>query len=271
MKILFSNIKKSIARILTFFDLYINYPGLRFETQIIRKKFEWNTSGIVIVCIGDSNTFGWNNSYRSSYPVLLEEKLKSEGIKVRVINCGIGGDTISDCTRRLEKDVLFFKPGAVIINFGFNDAMLLKIKRNNKNKKKSNLLYLLNDDYYKIRTDLKKFRHLFEKIVKELQENHIKVILTGLYEVKKIKTGMFYKEKKELAELQNKIFREYDNCIKDIALKNNTVFFDLWNNLNNYEKIENCLQDDGFHLDYEGYKLIAGYLSGVIVKNCFLK
>jgi lysophospholipase L1-like esterase len=74
-----------------------------------------------------------------------------------------------------------------------------------------------------------------------------------------------------LAALQNEAYKEYDDCIKDMSLKKSTDFLDLWNNLNNYEKIKCCLQKDGFHLGSEGYELIAENLSGIIVKNCFLK
>ena len=271
MKILFFLIKIFIAKILAFFNFYINYPGLRFETRNIRKKYIKTASEVTIICIGDSNTFGWNNKYQSSYPVLLENNLKSCGVKAKVINCGIGGDTISGAVKRLKKDVLFFKPAVAIINFGFNDARLFKIKRNNKIKKKSNLLYLLDNDRYGTKTDMENFRYLFEKIIKKSHESKIKVILAGLYKVNKIKTGIFYKGKKEMVDLQNDAYKEYNDCIKDIALKNNIHFLDLWNNLNNYEKINCCLQKDGFHIGIEGYKLIADNLSSILSKNCFLK
>lgn len=256
---------------MAFFNFNMNYPGLRFETRKIKKKYNTAASGITVICIGDSNTFGWNNKYQSSYPVLLENKINTCGVKARVINCGIGGDTISDAVKRLESDVLFFKPAFAIINFGFNDAKLFKIKRNNNIKKKSNSLYLLNNDCYSSRTYREDFSYLFEKIIEKLQKSQIKVILAGLYKVNKIKTGIFYNGKKELVDLQNEVYKEYDDCIKDIALKNNTAFLDLWNNLNNYESIKCCLQNDGFHIGNDGYKLIADNLSRIIVYNCFLK
>jgi lysophospholipase L1-like esterase len=271
MRILLFIIKIFIAKILTFFNLHINYPGLRFETLKIKKKYMVNTSGVTVICFGDSNTFGWNNRYQFSYPALLENKIKSCGVKAQVINCGIGGDTISDAVKRLENDVLFFKPEFAIINFGFNDARLFKTKRNNNIKKKSNSLYSLNNNCYGLKTDKKNFRYLFEKIIKKLQKSNIKVILVGLYKVNKINTGFFYIDKKELAALQNEAYKEYDDCIKDMSLKKSTDFLDLWNNLNNYERIKCRLQKDGFHLGNEGYELIAENLSGIIVKNCFLK
>jgi lysophospholipase L1-like esterase len=264
-------IKTSIAKVLSIFNFYINYPGLRFETRNLKKSYNSSSSGITIVCIGDSNTFGWNNRYHNSYPALLEDNLRSEKIEASVINCGIGGETIKDGINRIEKDVLFFKPELAIINFGFNDARLFKIERNNNLKKKSNPIYLLNGDYYFIKTGMEDFRDTFNKFIKKLQGNSVKVILAGLYKVNKIKKGIFYSSSKELVDLQNDVYGEYDICIKDIASKNNISFLDLWNNLNNYEKIKNCLQIDGVHVGREGYKLIAEKLSGIIIKNCFLK
>ena len=271
MNLLSFLIKIFIAKVLAYFNYYINYPGLRFETIKIKKNYKKTASGKTVLCLGDSNTFGWNNKYQLSYPFLLENNLRSQEVKAKVINCGIGGDTVSDAIKRLGRDVLFFKPDFTIINFGVNDARLFKIKRNNKIKIKSNLIYLLNDDYYSMKTDIESFRYLFEKIIKILQKRSIKVILAGLYKINKIKASIFYNEGKELIDTQNKVFEEYNNCIKDMALKNNTLFLDLWNNLNNYEKIKNCLQNDGFHIGIDGHKIIADKLYGVIVKNCFLK
>ena len=272
MKVFFFLIKIFIAKFLAYFNFYVNYPGLRFETINIKQKYiETGGSGKTIICIGDSNTFGWNNRYRHSYPVLLENNLKSQKTEVKVINCGIGGDTIYDGLRRLRRDVLFFKPDLTIINLGTNDARLFKIKRNNKTKIKSNSVHLLKKDCYSTEVDLENFSELLEKFIKILQKNKIKVILTGLYKVNKIKTGFFYKEEKELIDIQNSVYEKYNSCIKEAALKNNTLFLDLWNKLNNYEKIKNYLQDDGFHINLRGQKFIADNLSGIIVRNCFLK
>jgi lysophospholipase L1-like esterase len=202
---------------------------------------------------------------------LLENKIKANGIKIKVINCGIGGNTISDAAKRLEDDVLFFKPAFVVINFGFNDARLFKIKRNNNIKNKSNSLYLFDKNYYTPKTGKEEFRNVLENIIEKLQGNHINVILTGLYKVNKIKTGIFYNSKKQLVDLQNKVYKEYDSCLNEVSIKKDTAFLDLWNKLNNYEKIKSYFQKDGFHLGDSGYKLIADNLSDIIVKNCFLK
>jgi len=264
-------IKIFISKILYFFNLNLNYPGLRYETLSIKKKFKEDASRITVICFGDSNTYGWNMRYRCSYPALLENIIKTCGSKIEVVNCGIGGNTVTDAAKRLEEDVLFFKPVSVIISFGFNDARLLKIKRNNKNKNKSNSLYLIDNDYFTVKTGKDEFKNILENIIEKLQKNHINIILAGLYKVNKIKVGIFYNNKKHLVDLQNKIFKKYDNLLKEISFKKNIYFLDLWKKLDNCEKIKSYFQEDGFHLGNDGNKLIADSLSSIIVRNCFLK
>lgn len=264
-------IKIFISKILSFFNFHLNYPGLRFETLSIKKKYKADASSITIICFGDSNTFGWNTRYDSSYPALLEDKIKTSGLKVKVVNCGIGGNTVSDADKRLQEDVLFFKPAFVIISFGFNDARLFKIKRNNKNKNKSNSLYLLDNEYFTLRINKEEFKNKLENIIEKLQKNNIGIILAGLYEVNKIKSGIFYIKRKQLVSLQNKVFKEYDILLKEISSRKNIFFLDLWNKLNNYEKIKSYFQEDGFHLGNEGHRLIADNLFSNIARNCFLK
>ena len=271
MDLLLFLLKRFIAKVLEFFNFYINYPGLRFETLKIKNSYSKTDSCKTVLCLGDSNTFGWNNKYQFSYPFLLESNLKSRGIEAKIINCGIGGETISDALKRIERDINFFKPDYTIINFGINDAMLFKIKRNNKIKIKSNSVYLINNYRYIVKTEIENFRSLIEKTIKILQGSSIIIILAGLYKVNKIKDGSFYNGEKELLDVQNRVFEEYNSCIKGESLKNGALFLDLWNNINNCEKIKNCLQDDGFHIGIEGHKIIADKLSGAIVKNCFLK
>jgi len=263
----FQFFKKSVAKNLCKFNIYFNYHGLRFETINIKKRYANNKEGSLIVCIGDSNTFGWNYKYQMSYPQILERNLNSYISNIKVINCGIGGDTVIDGFKRYENDILFFNPETAIINFGFNDGMLFKLYRNNNTIKKSNLLYELNNNYYSLKVKDEIFVSYLEKLIKNLKSNFINVILIGLYKINKIKTGCIYSDNKKLVNLQNLIYKEYDNLIKKLAIKNGIVFFDLWNKLNNYEKIKNYFQDDDFHLNITGYKLLADSLCEIILEK----
>ncbi len=97
---------------------------LRAETRAItweniRDKYR-------VVCFGDSITFGEDLPYEQSFPAVLADLLRQRHIDldVAVINVGIGGHTSVQGLARLQRDVLWYKPHAVIVAFGLNDGNL---------------------------------------------------------------------------------------------------------------------------------------------------
>jgi lysophospholipase L1-like esterase len=70
---------------------------------------------LVIVCIGDSLTVCGGEGGR--YTDWLQKRLPSH----RLINKGIGGDTLAGGRARFDSDVLSFRPDIVIIELGAND------------------------------------------------------------------------------------------------------------------------------------------------------
>jgi len=77
-----------------------------------------DSRGTVIICFGDSITFGYGAQTQESYPVVL-----SKMIEIPVINAGIDGDTTTEALRRFDSDVLERDPLLVIIEFGGNDFL----------------------------------------------------------------------------------------------------------------------------------------------------
>lgn len=69
----------------------------------------------VLVCIGDSLTSCGGPG--GHYCDALAERMPD----VRVIDAGIGGDTLDGGRKRFEKDVLAHRPNAVLIALGAND------------------------------------------------------------------------------------------------------------------------------------------------------
>src|SRR5436190_675354 len=55
-----------------------------------------------VVALGASNTFGKGVSRGQAYPAQLEALLRARGLKVRVINAGINGDTTGGMLSRLD-------------------------------------------------------------------------------------------------------------------------------------------------------------------------
>lgn len=82
-------------------------------------------SPALVVTLGDSNTC--NAHYTAGakqWPELLHAALKERfGYQdLLLVNAGICGDTILDGARRLERDVLRFRPDLTVVCFATNDA-----------------------------------------------------------------------------------------------------------------------------------------------------
>ena len=76
----------------------------------------------VIVALGDSLTAGFGLLPDQAYPSLLEERLRREGYRYRVVNAGVSGDTTAGGLRRVDW-VLRSQPGVVIVALGANDGL----------------------------------------------------------------------------------------------------------------------------------------------------
>jgi len=85
---------------------------------------ETNTDGskYTIVAFGDSLTAGYGLPLYESYPAQLEERLKTEGLDIKVINAGVSGETSKGNNERATfiKDQ---KPNMIIWGIGGNDAL----------------------------------------------------------------------------------------------------------------------------------------------------
>ena len=80
---------------------------------------------LTIVAFGSSSTEGVGASTpAAAYPARLEALLRDRaGVDARVINHGVGGETILDMRARLNRDVLRVRPDLVIWQVGSNAAM----------------------------------------------------------------------------------------------------------------------------------------------------
>lgn len=76
----------------------------------------------VIVAFGDSLTAGFGADPGRSYPDFLQRELDRQGLRYRVVNAGISGETTTDALARLSM-VTALKPAVVILEFGGNDGL----------------------------------------------------------------------------------------------------------------------------------------------------
>jgi len=76
----------------------------------------------VIAAFGDSLTAGFGAEPGNSFPDYLQKDLDQRGIRWRVVNAGVSGDTTTDGVNRLD-EVLRDEPRIVIVEFGGNDGL----------------------------------------------------------------------------------------------------------------------------------------------------
>lgn len=76
----------------------------------------------VIVAFGDSLTAGYGLDAGLSYPDVLQKTLDARGLKFRVVNQGISGDTTSGGVSRMDS-ALALRPAVVILELGANDGL----------------------------------------------------------------------------------------------------------------------------------------------------
>jgi len=76
----------------------------------------------VIVAFGDSLTAGFGAEPGNSFPDYLQKELDRGGLRWRVANAGVSGDTTTDGVNRLD-EALREKPRIVIVEFGGNDGL----------------------------------------------------------------------------------------------------------------------------------------------------
>lgn len=76
----------------------------------------------VIVAFGDSISEGYGVQAGSSYPDFLQNELDRKGLRYRVVNAGVSGDTTAGGLARLPR-IVAMKPEIVILELGGNDGL----------------------------------------------------------------------------------------------------------------------------------------------------
>lgn len=90
----------------------------------------------VIVAFGDSLSAGYGAEDGMSYPDFLQKEIDAAGLKYRVVNQGISGDTTSGGLARVDQATAL-KPYLIILELGGNDGLRglpLSVTRENLDK-----------------------------------------------------------------------------------------------------------------------------------------
>jgi lysophospholipase L1-like esterase len=93
--------------------------------ELIERWKEKADGAVRIIAFGSSNTeLTWSNLGRHSWVDWLSIRLRSHiGHHIHVINQGISGDTADMLLKRIDRDAVSYRPSAVIITIGGNDAI----------------------------------------------------------------------------------------------------------------------------------------------------
>jgi acyl-CoA thioesterase-1 len=76
----------------------------------------------VLAAFGDSITEGFGVEAGLTYPAQLQRALEARGLRWRVVNAGVSGDTTGNALDRLPQ-VIAQKPRVVILEIGGNDGL----------------------------------------------------------------------------------------------------------------------------------------------------
>lgn len=81
------------------------------------------TGGPVVLVLGDSLAAGYGLPAEQAFPALVEERFRSEGRALRVVNAGVSGDTTAGGVRRLDWVLKANEPAIVVVELGGNDGL----------------------------------------------------------------------------------------------------------------------------------------------------
>lgn len=145
-----------------------------------------------IVFFGDSITAGYGIPIENAFPAIIQQKIDKEGLKYRVVNAGLSGETTAGGLNRVDW-ILRSKPDVFVLELGGNDglrglsleeseknlkAIIKKVREANPNAKVilagMQIPPNLGQDY------TTKFKSLFPTISKEMNTEFIPFLLEGV-------------------------------------------------------------------------------------------
>jgi len=201
----------------------------------------------VIVALGDSITLGTGMKPGDTYPeqlqMLLEQKLGDQA--PRVVNAGVGGNTVLAGLARLDKDVLAHQPRYVLIGFGMNDSVMVAAGQP--------------------RVPVEQFREKLRELVGRVQAAGARTLLAPVTPV----AAEYYYERHPrewYPEGLQPVLDRYTKVIAEVAAETKSPLVDL-SGLDPAAHIrtpENSGLRDGVHPNAAGYGVIAAAYAKVL-------
>lgn len=201
-----------------------------------------------LVTFGDSITAGVLVNRKDSFANLIQEVTG-----IRVINSGVPGNNTTEAIKRIEKDVLLYRPNFVTIGFGMNDHYLIN----------SNTHMVSVSDYFQ------NMNHIVD-LIKDLKA--VALLLT-LHPVIEGDQDSYYYSRHECNFYKpyggvNNLISLYNESIYSLAHKKETILVDIYTAFiqaldggytldNLLVSLENSTQADGVHPSQKGHLIYA--------------
>ena len=185
-------------------------------------------SGVTVMCFGDSITYGYCADFGNDYVSLLKAKVKEDfpDKEIYIRNRGINGESSRAGLKRIDDELISYRPSLTIMLFGSNDCAY--------------------NSWYHV--GLEEFRHNYDIIIQKIIAIGSKIILL---------TPTPVIEDNEMPFIDNSELDKYCEIIKEMSEKYklplidmNKVFSDASNG-----DLSPLLQWDGIHISTEGYRL----------------
>ena len=203
---------------------------------------------VKLVTFGDSITAGVFVDRKDSFPNLIEEVTG-----IRVINSGVPGNSTAEAVKRIEKDILLYKPNFVTIGFGMNDH------------------YLINSNAHMV--SLKDYSHNMMHLVNLIRDHKAVALLLTLQPVIEGDQEYYYYSRHDCNFYKpyggaNNVISLYNESIYVLAQKAETILVDIYAAFMQaleegyilddlLVSLKNSTQADGVHPNQKGHLIYA--------------
>ncbi|MBU1124721.1 MAG: hypothetical protein KKC84_01720 [Candidatus Omnitrophica bacterium] len=190
--------------------------GMLFAGCAKKEIKNTDSQGKIIICFGDSITFGYGAQPGEDYPAALRKLTK-----IPVINSGIDGDTTIEALKRLKSDILDRNPRLVLIEFCGNDFLRktpLEVTVKNIGEmidrihEKGAMVALVDISAGMF---LREYRIAFAKLANEKQVIFIAQVLNKIVTNPSMKSDFLHPNGKGYAEIATRIYQAIQPYLKE--------------------------------------------------------
>lgn len=181
---------------------------------------------LMIMCFGDSITYGYCAEYGTDYVSLFKKKVSEDfaGENITIRNRGVNGESSRDGLARIDNELESYSPDLVIMLFGSNDSAY--------------------SSWYHV--GYEEFSHNYDLIISKIKSEGAEIILI---------TPPPVIEDNDVPFIENSVLEGYCDIIKEKSDKFGLPLIDMNKAFKEHGALPELLQWDGIHISTEGYRL----------------